>query len=780
VQASLDPVARAARLPGLVALNEARRYAKAGLGASELPPLTTSPKRCVALADLLAEAGETPLAAAGDLGVQVTGVADVVDLIRPGDLAILAWSNQGAEAAAPLLAEVASHGAKTAVLCGVDVAEKEAARGLAAEMLAASGGLQSVVLLSSGLAAAGSVALAFFDNPATRLRCVMVAGFDAIEVRTATWLLSCTLEARHGAAATGSLNSRRTSIGIPAVDVGHCLTPCIVQELLAEMVATGIEICVVEALPGAQSTEALTGIEFDIALDLRRSISSSAGSSSSCSSDAKKLRETNMAQLLQQVRGGRVISLQPHDAHAEIEWAGFTDVYAASLLPPPLDKIEMKSKDEKKLKQALGRLGVTKSLKKTSLNDALQALLGMQLLPPVYCCKNPQKERKQLLQLKKGQLMEWCDELNLSVVESEFTKKDLVELIMVHKEIREIEAEQNLSAPAGFMRGKVRRTSTVGKTQLVLATESCGRIQVDLPILGISGASAALAVACLGLEMYRGDGLPPTQETLNTLRDALQSATSPPGTLELLTAAGTDDPRVLAVLHEATSLEEVVQALQTVREWRCLDGNPLSLTVVIGCEGELRRGDRAKLGWALAEFCDRVVLTSNHPRAEPPMQILEDVLEAIRGRVPRHLGLTDCLPLAREVHIVADRTDAIKLAISSSTRQTLGAGPGIVLIFGSTYNDVQEIADVDGGVRQWLCNDRRIIIEALEVTERICKFGQDAGNERMRMLDMSQVPWSMSKDKRKGFEKLLTLPGQSLHWTYDIHMNNKGEIEELL
>jgi len=236
--------------------------------------------------------------------------------------------------------------------------------------------------------------------------------------------------------------------------------------------------------------------------------------------------------------------------------------------------------------------------------------------------------------------------------------------------------------------------------------------------------------------------------------------------------AGTDDPSVFAVLHEATSLEEVVQALRAVKEWLCLDGNPVSLTVVLGCEGELRRGDRAKLGWVLAELCDQVFLTSNHPRAEPPMQILEDVLEAIRGRVPRHLGLADMLPLTQEVHIVADRTDAIKLAISSSTRN------GVVVIFGSAHFDTQQAADVDGSVRHWLCNDRRIVLEALEVTKRMRNnFGSKGEDVRQRILNMSEVPWSNKKNK---FVRHATLPGQSLHWTYDVHMSSKGEVQELL
>mmetsp|Transcript_39502 Transcript_39502/g.75661 ORF Transcript_39502/g.75661 Transcript_39502/m.75661 type:complete len:540 (+) Transcript_39502:1-1620(+) len=539
------------------------------------------------------------------------------------------------------------------------------------------------------------------------------------------------------------------------------------------MVASGVEICVAEALPGAQSTEALSGIEFEMGLDLG---SSSSGGSSSNNSAA---RYANVAQILQQTQECCLITTQQYPAYAEVESEGkATILHRFSLLPTSLEEdslLEGKSA-EKQVAQHLQRLGF-REVPKQDLQSVLQTIVGMQF-PPHYICTQVESERKRLKKIPIKELRGLRGELDLDAIEGE-KKPELIQRILACIEQSEIEAEQNLSAPAGVMQGKVLRSSSVGKMKLALITQSCGQVEVDLPILGISGANAALAAACMGLEMFRRDGLPLSQATLNILHDALQLATPPPGTLELLTAAGTDDPRAFAVLHETTSLDEVVRALRVVREWRSIDGHCLPLTVVIGCEGELRRGDRTKLGWALAELCDRVVLTSNHPRAEPPMQILEDVLEAIRGRVPRHLGLADVLPLAREVHIVADRTDAIKLAISSSTRQLTSQDPGVVLIFGSAHVDTQQAADVDGNVRHWLLHDRRIALEALEVTKRMCdNFGPEASTDNI--LDMSQMPWSMGKHPKSEFTKFVTLPGQSLHWTYDIHMSSKGETQEPL
>mmetsp|Transcript_88764 Transcript_88764/g.206587 ORF Transcript_88764/g.206587 Transcript_88764/m.206587 type:complete len:308 (-) Transcript_88764:154-1077(-) len=275
---------------------------------------------------------------------------------------------------------------------------------------------------------------------------------------------------------------------------------------------------------------------------------------------------------------------------------------------------------------------------------------------------------------------------------------------------------------------------------------------------------------------------------LQWLRATLEAAAPPPGTLEVLTSGAF--PRIVAVLHEARTPREVRRALEVVRGWLAFgseDGVEIpSLTAVLGCEGEVQRGDRAKIGWALAETCDRIVLTTNQPRGEPPMQIIEDILEAIRSRVPCVLNpVRDLLPV-QEVHVVADRVDGLKLGVCLGVRRPdtalKDAGPpGVVVVFGSSYADSQEVAGEDGHVRRWLCNDRRILLEVLENAERLAGLTEDeaTAGDTGSVVDIREVPWRLSSAKASK-RAALTLPGQSLHWTHDMTVCSTGSVEKLL
>lgn len=102
---------------------------------------------------------------------------------------------------------------------------------------------------------------------------------------------------------------------------------------------------------------------------------------------------------------------------------------------------------------------------------------------------------------------------------------------------------------------------------------------------------------------------------------------------------------------------------------------PGCVWVVFGCGGDRDRGKRAEMGAAAAELADRLVVTSDNPRSESPLTIIEDILDGCR-----HVD-----PL-----VETDRAAAIALAISE-------AQPGdVVLIAGKGHETYQEVS----GVRQ--------------------------------------------------------------------------------
>jgi UDP-N-acetylmuramoyl-L-alanyl-D-glutamate--2,6-diaminopimelate ligase len=123
---------------------------------------------------------------------------------------------------------------------------------------------------------------------------------------------------------------------------------------------------------------------------------------------------------------------------------------------------------------------------------------------------------------------------------------------------------------------------------------------------------------------------------------------------------------VVDYAHTPDGLEALIASAREICSGR--------LTVVFGCGGERDRGKRAPMG-AAAAAADRVVVTSDNPRGEDPMVIIDEIVSGVRGR-----GV--------EPDVEPDRAVAIASAISASRRGDM------VLIAGKGHEATQEIAGV--------------------------------------------------------------------------------------
>ena len=134
--------------------------------------------------------------------------------------------------------------------------------------------------------------------------------------------------------------------------------------------------------------------------------------------------------------------------------------------------------------------------------------------------------------------------------------------------------------------------------------------------------------------------------------------------------------------HTPDALENVLKTLQELEP--CGD-----LVCVFGCGGNRDKTKRPEMGAIAAKYATRVVVTSDNPRFEDPMEIIADIKSGmdIKGR-------------AKSLFI-PDRTEAIRTAI-------LTAKPGsIILVAGKGHEDYQII----NGVKHHL-DDKEIIKEA--------------------------------------------------------------------
>jgi UDP-N-acetylmuramoyl-L-alanyl-D-glutamate--2,6-diaminopimelate ligase len=139
-----------------------------------------------------------------------------------------------------------------------------------------------------------------------------------------------------------------------------------------------------------------------------------------------------------------------------------------------------------------------------------------------------------------------------------------------------------------------------------------------------------------------------------------------PGRMECLSAPG----QPLAVVDYAHTPDALAKALQALRPLAQARGG--RLWCLFGCGGDRDTSKRPLMGAMAAAHADRVVLTSDNPRSEPPQAILAQILPALGGQTG--------------VVVEPDRALAIRQALA------LAAAADVVLIAGKGHEDYQEVA----------------------------------------------------------------------------------------
>jgi UDP-N-acetylmuramyl-tripeptide synthetase len=194
------------------------------------------------------------------------------------------------------------------------------------------------------------------------------------------------------------------------------------------------------------------------------------------------------------------------------------------------------------------------------------------------------------------------------------------------------------------------------------------------------------AGACLAL------GLP-----LDIIRSGIESVEFVPGRLQSIP---NNANRFVFVdfAHTPDALENVLQTLQTLTTDRII--------CVFGCGGDRDREKRPLMGRIAARLADICIITSDNPRFEDPMIIIEDILAGVRKQGLSHYIPNDAIksPSASGYVVEPDRSRAINMAVQISRRED------IILIAGKGHETYQII-----GNQTVPFDDRIIVRKALEM-----------------------------------------------------------------
>jgi len=123
---------------------------------------------------------------------------------------------------------------------------------------------------------------------------------------------------------------------------------------------------------------------------------------------------------------------------------------------------------------------------------------------------------------------------------------------------------------------------------------------------------------------------------------------------------------VVDYAHTPDALQQVLRALRP----HC----PGELYCLFGCGGDRDKGKRPLMAKIAEQEADRIIVTSDNPRHENPLQILRDIQE----------GFTNKKPIHRE----PDRQHAIAYAIATAQSSD------VVLIAGKGHEDYQLIKGI--------------------------------------------------------------------------------------
>jgi len=197
------------------------------------------------------------------------------------------------------------------------------------------------------------------------------------------------------------------------------------------------------------------------------------------------------------------------------------------------------------------------------------------------------------------------------------------------------------------------------------------KISIVSPLLGMFNASNILASMLYGVT---------TNIPLEKIKEGIEKLEGVPGRLERVKNAR-NIPIFVDYAHTPDALNNVLALLSHLKKGR--------LIVVFGCGGDRDITKRPVMGGIATHHADLAIITSDNPRSEDPLGIIEDIKKGINGKPHK---------------VIENRKDAIFEAVR------IAGENDVLLVAGKGHEDYQII-----GSNRYHFSDREVIEEALNV-----------------------------------------------------------------
>jgi len=211
--------------------------------------------------------------------------------------------------------------------------------------------------------------------------------------------------------------------------------------------------------------------------------------------------------------------------------------------------------------------------------------------------------------------------------------------------------------------------SGIGGMEFIL-TIPVSKIKIKSPLVGRHNlynllSAAAWAFSC-GIN-------------IRVIKKALEDFSVVPGRLEQI-KNNSGFTVFVDYAHTPDALANVISALKPLTEGKII--------VVFGCGGERDKTKRPKMGRIATELADFAIITSDNPRSETPLKIIEDIKRGI---------------IKNNYCLIPDRRQAIKAGLKMARKGD------ILLVAGKGHEGYQVIKD-----KVLRFNDREVIGECLK------------------------------------------------------------------
>ena len=169
--------------------------------------------------------------------------------------------------------------------------------------------------------------------------------------------------------------------------------------------------------------------------------------------------------------------------------------------------------------------------------------------------------------------------------------------------------------------------------------------EVSLPIPGKFTVYNALTVLGMALQL----GI-----SLETAAKALGTAQGVKGRVEVVPTPGKPYTVLIDYAHTPDGLENVLSSVKDFCAGR--------LIAVFGCGGDRDRTKRPIMGRIGTEIADLAIVTSDNPRTEVPMAIIEDIVQGIPSTAKNYTVVENRVEAIHHAMDIAEKNDIIVLA----------------------------------------------------------------------------------------------------------------------